>query len=66
MFVSRGLRVTKSRAVGGDGQHLKFSVTDGRMTWMQLPFARAIGLRRCPRASTCSISLSAIYSTARF
>ena len=29
VFVSEGLRVSSSRAVGRDGKHLKLSVTDG-------------------------------------
>jgi single-stranded-DNA-specific exonuclease len=29
VFVSEGVRVSSSRAVGSDGKHLKLSVTDG-------------------------------------
>ena len=48
MFVSRGLRVTKSRAVGGEGQHLKFSVTDGWMTWDAIAFRQGHWLAEMP------------------
>lgn len=37
-FVSRDLRVTKSRPVGKDGAHLKLTVTDGRITYDAIAF----------------------------
>ena len=37
-FVSRDLKVTHSRTVGRDGNHLKFSVTDGYITYDAIAF----------------------------
>jgi single-stranded-DNA-specific exonuclease len=37
-FVSRDLRVTRSRTVGRDNSHLKFSVTDGHITYDAIAF----------------------------
>lgn len=37
-FVSRELKVTKSRPVGKDGAHLKLTVTDGRITYDAIAF----------------------------
>jgi single-stranded-DNA-specific exonuclease len=37
-FVSRDLRVTRSRTVGRDSSHLKFSVTDGHITYDAIAF----------------------------
>jgi single-stranded-DNA-specific exonuclease len=38
MFVSRGLRVVHSRAVGSDQAHLKLSVSDGAITYDAIGF----------------------------
>ena len=37
-FISRGLRVVNARPVGGEKQHLKMSVNDGRITWDAIAF----------------------------
>jgi single-stranded-DNA-specific exonuclease len=37
-FVSRDLRVVRSRTVGRDNSHLKFSVTDGHITYDAIAF----------------------------
>jgi single-stranded-DNA-specific exonuclease len=37
-FVSRGLKVVRSRPVGKDKSHLKLSVTDGRITYDAIAF----------------------------
>jgi single-stranded-DNA-specific exonuclease len=41
VFASRGLRVSNSRTVGGDGKHLKVSVTDGWLTFDGIAFNQA-------------------------
>jgi single-stranded-DNA-specific exonuclease len=38
VFVSRGVQVKSSRAVGSDGQHLKLTVSDGRLTFDAIGF----------------------------
>ncbi len=37
-FVSRGLRVTRQKAIGKDSSHLKLAVTDGRITYDAIAF----------------------------
>jgi single-stranded-DNA-specific exonuclease len=38
VFVSQGLKVSRSRTVGKDNAHLKLSVTDGRITYDAIAF----------------------------
>lgn len=38
VFVSRDVRVTYRKAVGSDGAHLRFKVTDGRITYNAIAF----------------------------
>ncbi len=38
VFVARGVRVQSSRVVGADGQHLKLTVSDGRLTFDAIGF----------------------------
>lgn len=38
IFVSRNLRVTRSRTVGTEGQHLKLTLTDGRIFYDAIAF----------------------------
>jgi len=38
VFVSRKLRIKNSRTVGADGQHLKLTVTDGKLTFDAIAF----------------------------
>lgn len=47
LFISRGLRVVRSRTVGTEGQHLKLTLTDGHITYDAIAFRqgyRAEGL----------------------
>jgi single-stranded-DNA-specific exonuclease len=41
LLASRGLRVNDWRTVGGEGKHLKLSVTDGRVTQDAIAFGQA-------------------------
>jgi single-stranded-DNA-specific exonuclease len=41
VLASRGLRVSHARPVGGDGQHLKLALTDGRLTFDAIAFGQA-------------------------
>jgi single-stranded-DNA-specific exonuclease len=38
IFMSRGLKVTRQKAIGADGSHLKLSVTDGNITYDAIAF----------------------------
>jgi single-stranded-DNA-specific exonuclease len=38
LFVSRGLKVVRSKPVGADAKHLKLSVSDGRITYDAIAF----------------------------
>jgi len=38
IFVSRKLRISNARTVGADGQHLKLTVTDGKLTFDAIAF----------------------------
>lgn len=38
LFLSRGVRVTDSRSLGGEGQHLSLKLSDGRLTWPAIGF----------------------------
>lgn len=40
-FLSRGVRVHESRAVGQDGRHLQFTVKAGPVTWRAISFGNA-------------------------
>ncbi len=37
-FISRSVRISNARSIGTDGKHLKFSVTDGRITYDAVAF----------------------------
>jgi len=41
ILASRGLKVSRSRTVGGEGQHLKLSLTDGWLTFDAIGFGLA-------------------------
>ena len=47
-FISRDLRVVNARAVGGEKQHLKLTVNDGRVTWDAIAFRQAKWLEAMP------------------
>lgn len=40
VFLSRGVEVTDVRMMGGDGQHLRFALRDGRVTWPAVAFGQ--------------------------
>ena len=48
LFMSRGLRVSRQRAIGSDGAHLKLSVTDGRITYDAIAFRQGHWLAQLP------------------
>ncbi|HSB65084.1 MAG TPA: single-stranded-DNA-specific exonuclease RecJ [Anaerolineales bacterium] len=48
IFMSRNLRVTRQRAIGADGAHLKMSVTDGRITYDAIAFRQGHWLAKLP------------------
>jgi len=47
-FVSRNLRVVNARPVGGEKQHLKLSVNDGRITWDAIAFRQGKWIASMP------------------
>ncbi len=48
IFMSRGLKVTRQRAIGADGAHLKMAVTDGRITYDAIAFRQGHWLAQLP------------------
>ena len=48
IFMSRGLKVTRQRAIGTDGAHLKMAVTDGRITYDAIAFRQGHWLANLP------------------
>ena len=48
IFMSRGLKVTRQRAIGADGAHLKMAVTDGRITYDAIAFRQGHWLAKLP------------------
>lgn len=48
LFVSRGLRVMRTRTVGNEGQHLKLAVSDGWMTWDAIAFRQGHWAQEMP------------------
>lgn len=48
LFMSRGLKVTRQRAIGADGSHLKLSVTDGNITYDAIAFRQGHWLAQLP------------------
>jgi single-stranded-DNA-specific exonuclease len=47
-FVSRGLKVIRSKAVGQEGKHLKLAVSDGRITYDAIAFGQGRWLEEMP------------------
>jgi single-stranded-DNA-specific exonuclease len=47
-FVSRGLRISRAKPVGREGNHLKLSVTDGRITYDAIAFYQGDWIDRLP------------------
>lgn len=56
LFLSRNVRVGSSRIVGTDGQHLKLTLNDGRVTY------DAIGFRLGPLGPTLTDRVDVIYT----
>ncbi len=48
-FISRSLRVVNARTVGADKQHLKLSVSDGRITWDAIAFRQGKWIDAMPQ-----------------
>ncbi len=55
VFVSRNLRVVRHKAIGTDGQHLRLTVTDGRVTY------DAIAFRQGHKAENMPANIDAMY-----
>jgi single-stranded-DNA-specific exonuclease len=49
VFVSRGLRVTRYKPVGSENNHLKFTVTDGRIVYDAIAFRQGHWIENMPR-----------------
>jgi len=48
VFMSTGLKVSHQKAVGAEGVHLKFSVTDGNITYDAIAFRQGYWIARLP------------------
>jgi len=48
IFMSRGLKVTRQRAIGADGSHLKLAVTDGKITYDAIAFRQGYWIAQLP------------------
>lgn len=48
IFMSHGLRVTRQRAIGADGAHLKLTVTDGKITYDAIAFRQGYWIAQLP------------------
>jgi single-stranded-DNA-specific exonuclease len=48
VFMSSGLKVSRQRAIGADGAHLKLAVTDGRITYDAIAFRQGHWLAQLP------------------
>jgi single-stranded-DNA-specific exonuclease len=48
VFMSSGLRVSRQKAVGADGSHLKFAVTDGNITYDAIAFRQGYWIAQLP------------------
>lgn len=48
VFMSHGLRVTRQRAIGADGAHLKLTVTDGNITYDAIAFRQGYWIAQLP------------------
>jgi single-stranded-DNA-specific exonuclease len=49
IFMSSGLKVTRQKAVGADGSHLKLSVTDGKITYDAIAFRQGYWIAQLPQ-----------------
>jgi len=48
IFMSRGLKVTRQKAIGADGAHLKLTVTDGKITYDAIAFRQGYWIAQLP------------------
>jgi single-stranded-DNA-specific exonuclease len=48
IFMSRGLRILRQRAIGSDGTHLKLSVTDGKVVFDAIAFRQGHWIGKLP------------------
>jgi single-stranded-DNA-specific exonuclease len=48
IFMSNGLKVTRQKAIGADGSHLKLSVTDGKITYDAIAFRQGYWVAQLP------------------
>ena len=48
IFMSRGLKVTRQKAIGADGSHLKLAVTDGKITYDAIAFRQGYWIAQLP------------------
>jgi single-stranded-DNA-specific exonuclease len=49
IFMSSGLKVTRQKAIGSDGSHLKLSVTDGTITYDAIAFRQGYWIAHLPQ-----------------
>ena len=50
VFISRNLNVVRARTVGKDSNHLKMTVTDGRITYDAIAFRQGMWYEKMPEA----------------
>lgn len=48
IFMSSGLKVTRQKAIGAEGSHLKLSVTDGKITYDAIAFRQGYWIAQIP------------------
>ena len=48
IFMSRGLKVTRQKAIGADRAHLKLTVTDGKITYDAIAFRQGYWIAQLP------------------
>jgi single-stranded-DNA-specific exonuclease len=48
IFMSSGLKVTRQKAIGADGSHLKLAVTDGKITYDAIAFRQGYWVAQLP------------------
>ena len=48
IFMSGGLKVTRQKAIGSDGSHLKLTVTDGNITYDAIAFRQGHWIAQLP------------------
>jgi single-stranded-DNA-specific exonuclease len=48
VFMSTGVKVTRQKAIGADGSHLKLTVTDGKITYDAVAFRQGHWIAQVP------------------